>query len=237
MPDAIVIGATSGIGRALAVELAENGYNVGITGRRTDRLDQLGEQIPTMSYAMTMDVRHGRDATPVLEQLIEKMNGVDLIIINSGVLFRNATWAETEAMIETNITGFVAMAEMAMKHFIDRGHGHLVGISSIASVRGAKGSPVYNASKAFVSNYLDGLRHRVVFNKLPVHITDIRPGFVRTAMIEDRPGVFWAATPEKAARQICDAIVKKKKRVYITKRWRLIAWLAGVVPDWIYHKW
>jgi short-subunit dehydrogenase len=237
MPNAIVIGATSGIGRALAVELVKIGYRVGATGRRTERLDELKEECTARIHIKAMDVRDTHAAITILGELVVEMDGADVIVINSGVLFRNADWDGIQAMIDTNVTGFVALAEASMGHFLDRRSGHLVGISSIAALRGAKGSPVYNASKAFESTYMDGLRHRVAKTKLPIHITDIRPGFVDTKMIEARAGLFWVATPEKAAKQIIDAIHKKKKRTYITKRWHAVAWLAKTVPDWIYHKW
>ncbi|UCH85158.1 MAG: SDR family NAD(P)-dependent oxidoreductase [Candidatus Latescibacterota bacterium] len=237
MPNAIVIGATSGIGRALAVELARQGYKVGATGRRVERLNQLENEFPDRILTRPMDVRDVAAAPDALRELIVEMHGVDVIVINAGVLFRDADWGGIEAMIDTNVTGFVATAEAAMGYFLDRRSGHLVGISSIAAIRGAKGSPVYNASKAFECTYMDGLRHRIAKTKLPIHVTDIRPGFVDTKMIADRGGLFWVASPEKVARQIIDAIHKKKKRTYITKRWHAIAWLAKTVPDWIYHKW
>ncbi|HAE39398.1 MAG TPA: oxidoreductase, partial [Candidatus Riflebacteria bacterium] len=131
--------------------------------------------------------------------------------------------------------GFAAMATAAMKLFIDQGYGHLVGISSIGALRGNRDSPAYNASKAFVSNYLEGLRVKAVRSGLPIYITDILPGFVDTAMAQG-PGLFWVAMPEKAAAQILVAIDKKKRRAYITRRWRLIAWLMQVMPDFLYER-
>jgi short-subunit dehydrogenase len=237
MPNAIVIGATSGIGRALAVELTREGYTVGATGRRSERLNELKKKCPARIHTKTMDVRDTQTAPETLRELIVEMNDVDLIVINSGVLSRNVDWNGIQGMIDTNVTGFVAIAEAAMGYFLDKRSGHLVGISSIAALRGAKGSPVYNASKAFECIYMEGLRHRIAKTDLSIYITDIRPGFVDTKMIEGRGGLFWVASPEKAAGQIVDAIHKKKKRTYITKRWYAIAWLAKTVPDWIYHKW
>ncbi|UCG50601.1 MAG: SDR family NAD(P)-dependent oxidoreductase [Candidatus Latescibacterota bacterium] len=234
---AIVVGATSGIGEALAIELANNGFEVGLTGRRQNLLDELDRRIQTRTYARKMDIRDAEAAPQILNELVREMNGADVIVINSGVLYRNGSWDELQAMINTNVTGFVAVAEAALEYFTNKGKGHLVGISSIAGLRGAKGSPVYNASKAFISNYMEGLRHKIATSGMPIHVTDIRPGFVRTQMIEGRPRLFWVSSPEKAARQIFSAIRNKKKRVYITRRWRLVAWLARIVPDWIYNKW
>jgi short-subunit dehydrogenase len=102
---------------------------------------------------------------------------------------------ENEA-IKTNVTGFAALVNVAMHHFTEKGSGHLVGISSIAALRGGRKSPAYNASKAFESNYLEGLRQKVRKSGLPITITDIRAGFVNTAMAKG-DGIFWAAEPEK----------------------------------------
>ncbi len=236
MKNTIVIGATSGIGRALAVEFSRRGHAVGVTGRRKEMLESLKSEIGGGVFAAQMDVLRTGEAVDTLKRLIEEMGDVGTIVINSGVLFRSAGWEGIKKMIDTNVTGFVAMAEESMGYFCRRGNGRLVGISSIAGIRGAKGTPTYNASKAFVSTYLDGLRHRAAYDKLDIQVTDIRPGFVRTAMIEGRANQFWVASPEKAARQIADAVQKKKKCVYITRRWRLIAGLARIVPDKVYHR-
>src|SRR5674536_231192 len=92
-----------------------------------------------------------------------------------------------------------------------------VGISSIAALRGQRSAPAYSASKAFVCNYLEGLRHSAIKSRKPIFITDVQPGFVKTPMSRGN-NLFWISTAEKAASQIYDAIVKKKKHVYITKR-------------------
>ncbi|HLA50420.1 MAG TPA: oxidoreductase, partial [Thermodesulfovibrionia bacterium] len=96
-------------------------------------------------------------------------------------------------------------------------------------------SPAYNASKAFMSNYLEGLRQKTIKLKIPIVVTDIQPGFVNTAMAKGE-GLFWVASPEKAAKQIFKAIESKKRHAYITKRWRIIAWLLTISPDWFYNK-
>lgn len=127
------------------------------------------------------------------------------------------------------------MANLAMHYFNEKGFGHFVSISSIAAIRGNDAAPAYNASKAFMTHYMEGLRKRCVKSGKPIYITDILPGFVDTEMARGEK-LFWVATPKKAAAQIYDAIVRKKKMAYVTKRWRLIAWLLKIVPDCIYNK-
>ena len=119
-----------------------------------------------------------------------------------------------------------------MKHFVKQGSGHLVGISSVASIRGGRSAPAYNASKAYQSNYLEGLRQKAKKMGAKITITEIIPGFVDTAMAKGE-GIFWSAPPKKAATQIFSAIYRKKSRAYITKRWRIIAWLLKLLPSFI----
>jgi short-subunit dehydrogenase len=117
-----------------------------------------------------------------------------------------------------------------MGHFLEVGRGHLVGITSIAALRGGRLTPAYNASKAFESSYLGALRLKAIRAGVAVTVTEIQPGLVDTAMAQGE-NLFWLASPEKAARQIMRAIERKKKRAYVTRRWRLIAWFFKLAPD------
>lgn len=234
---AIVIGASSGIGRALALRLAREGYVVGLTARRLPLLLELQAEIGRRAFVRQMDVTDTARAMALLEELIAEMGGADLIVVNAGTGHINPdlAWGPEEETLGVNVRGFTAMANVAYRHFLRRGTGHLVGISSIAALRGSGVAPAYNASKAFVSTYLDGLRHKLARLGSPVAVTDIQPGFVRTAMAQG-PHVFWAASPEKAAEQIWWAIRRRRKRAIVTRRWRLIAWLMRLVPDGVYHR-
>ena len=231
MKRAIVIGASSGIGRALAKLLAANGYEVGLAARRTEQLEQLQQDIAGPTHIKRIDVTRPEEARQLLEALISEMGGADLIVISSGVSLKNTSWEEDLQTIEVNVTGFIAMADVAMNHFMRRGSGHLVGISSIAGLRGSRSTAAtYGASKAFVSNYLEALRLKADKAGVDVHVTDVLPGYVATPMTEGQSGMFWVAPVEVAARQIFDAIRKKRRIAYITKRWRLMAWLLKVMP-------
>jgi len=234
---AIVIGATSGIGKQLAKIFSQNGYIVGLAGRRTHLLDELKNELSNNSFAKHIDVSQTDKAINQLKELIAEMEGVDIIVINSGVGFINKDlqWSPEKETIDVNVSGFAAMANVAMHHFLSKGSGHLVGISSISALRGDGDAPAYNASKAFVSNYLEGLRKKVTKLGLSITVTDIQPGFVDTAMAKG-DGLFWVASPQKAAQQIYNAIERKNKHAYITKRWRLIGWLMKVMPEFIYNR-
>ena len=237
MKKLIIVGATSGIGRELAKLYSSNEYEVGIVGRRTELLNSLASELQTKTYQLTLDVTKVEKAVNSIEKLIHDMKGVDLIIISSGTGHLNDSldWPKEKETIDTNILGFTAVANTAMRYFIKKSSGHLVGISSIAGIRGSYIAPSYNASKAFISNYLEGLRVKVSKQKLPIIITDIQPGLVDTEMAKG-DGLFWVSSPQKAAAQIYKAITKKKKKAYITKRWAIIALLLKIMPEFIYNK-
>jgi len=236
MKKAIIIGATSGIGRELAKILSLNNYVVGMAGRRTELLSNLQREI-SGSYIKRIDVTKSEEAITLLKELIQEMGGMDLIVISSGVGFINPelVWKQEKETIDVNISGFAAIANAAFKYFSNQGSGHIVGISSVAAIRGSGEAPAYNASKAFVSNYLEGLRQKARKSGIAITVTEIQPGFIDTAMAKGE-GLFWVSPPGKAARQIFKAINSKKKHAYITKRWRLIALLLKIIPGWIYNK-
>lgn len=234
---AIIIGASSGIGLELAKILSAEGYDLGLTARRKDLLEELKGSLRGKVLLQQMDVAELDTARDQLRTLIADLGGVDLFIISAAVGFTNheLSWEKEQQTIEVNVSGFVAMAQVVMEHFLEKKRGHLVGISSIAALMGNRSAPAYNASKAFVSNYLAGLHQKVTHDKLPIVILDVKPGFVDTRMAKAYK-IFWMASPQKAAQQIYRAIQQKKRHVYITKRWRLIAWIMKVLPRWIWER-
>jgi short-subunit dehydrogenase len=234
----IIIGASSGIGRELAKVAGQHGYIVGITARRSELLREAAEGSSGPVFVKRMDVSNPDEAIGLLGELIGEMGGVDIVVISAGIGFPNPEleWKKEKDTIDVNVTGFAAIADSAMKYFLKQGRGHLVGISSIAAIRGDLTAPAYSASKAFVSNYLEGLRLKALKTRLPIVVTDIQPGFVDTAMAQG-DGLFWVASPEKAARQIFNVIEKRQKHAYITGRWRFVAWILKIVPDRLLAKW
>ncbi|MCU7920379.1 MAG: SDR family NAD(P)-dependent oxidoreductase [Candidatus Thiodiazotropha sp. (ex Dulcina madagascariensis)] len=237
MKKAVIIGASAGIGRELALILSQEGYAVCATARRRDILEKLQVRLSSSCMIRQMDISDTESATKILENIISELGGMDLIVISAGTghLNPDLQWSKEQETIDVNVTGFSAVAGLAYRYFIKQGAGHLVGISSLAAIRGGGEAPAYNASKAFVSSYLQGLRHKIVKLDVPIYITDIRPGFVDTAMAKGE-GLFWMQSPQKAARQIYRAIQKRIKVAYITKRWTVVAWILKVLPDAIYHK-
>ena len=200
-------------------------------------MDQLRNEVEGILFVQKIDVADVESATKILAEFIKEMGGVDLIVISAGTgeINNSLDWHLENEAIKTNVIGFAALVGVAMRHFSEKGSGHLVGISSIAALRGGRESPAYNASKAFESNYMEGLRQKVRRSGLPITITDIKPGFVNTAMAKG-DGIFWAAEPKKAAEQIYHVIKRRKSTAYITRRWVLIAWLIKLLPGFIYER-
>jgi len=231
MQKAIIIGASSGIGRSLAAILVRNGYRVGVTGRRTDLLQSLRMPYPDKVHTLRMDVQDIESLEPACETLAADMGGVDLVVISAGIGIPNRALDVQKELdvIRTNVVGFTCIADWAMRRFQTQGHGHLVNISSIASLRGNGHAPSYNATKAYQANYLEGLRLNADKTRQPIHVTDIRPGFVDTDMAKGQR-MFWMATPEKAASQIAAAIRQQCRVAYVTRRWTLIAWILKCLP-------
>jgi len=233
MKSAIIAGASSGIGRALAEILAAEGYAVGLIARREDLLLDLQREIGGNCVVKQLDISDTDRTAEAFNELVERLNGVDLVVNSAGVGFINPEldWDKERQTIAVNVAGFAAFINAAMQHFLAKGSGHLVNISSIAALCGSGDCPAYNASKAFESLYLDGLRRRVRKLRVPITVTDIQPGFVDTAMAKSDT-LFWVASPEKAAAQIYQAIKEKRKHAYVTRRWRLVAWLLRCTSSW-----
>lgn len=235
MKNAVIIGATSGIGKELAFILSDNGYQLWITGRREPLLNELRDRLAGPTSTCCMDVRNPEASIEKFGEIIAEAGSLDLVIISAGTgsIDPELPWTDEKDTLDTNVTGFAAIANATYHHFVEKGSGHLVGITSLAAIRGGP-AVAYNASKAFESSYLQGLRNKIAKLGLPIAVTEIRPGFVDTRMAKG-DGLFWVQPPRKAARQIYRAIRKKKKMAYVTKRWRLIARLIRVLPDFLYN--
>jgi short-subunit dehydrogenase len=235
--NAIVIGASSGIGFALTQALLERSFTVGACSRRLESLQILQKKFSEERCLVhQMDVTQPEEASDALQALIGQLGDVQLIILNAGVghLNPDLDWKLEEEVIKTNVLGFTALACTGTKYFEQRGEGQLVGISSISALRGNREATSYAASKAYISNYLEGLNQRFVHAGLPIVATDVQPGFVDTPMSRRLPRRFWVATPDKAAEQILAAAEKRRRQVYITRRWASVAWLFKRIPRSLY---
>ena len=241
-PKVIIIGATSGIGRSLALRFAKAGWGIGVTGRRMGLLTSLQQEISMLKGTGSSPVviesfdTMGDHNIAHVQTLVNKLGGLDLLIYNSGYgeAAEQLNWEIDRKIVDTNVNGFVEIVNWAFNYFYVQGRGHIAATSSIASNRGNSFSPAYSASKAFMSNYLEGLYLKARRLKVSIHITDIQPGFVNTKMAKGNKQ-FWVVPVEKATARIFEALMEKRFRVYVSRRWVIIAKLMKLLPLRIYR--
>jgi len=238
MKQAIVIGASSGIGKELVQQLVKKGYRLAIAARRLVLLQELEAEFKGKIRAYRMDLLEIESAMKIFKQMLAELGQVDLIVLNAGIGGRDIDlgYATTRQTIGVNVIGFTALANISYNYLKKQKTGTLMGISSIASMRGNGYAPVYSASKAFVSNYLEGLRCKAFNDQVDLTIIDIKPGFVDTDLIKNMKQKFWVETTEKVVKQILTGVAKKKPVMVVTKRWYWIGWVMKHTPSWIYKR-
>ena len=241
---AIIVGASSGVGAALARELTLHGYYVALIARREKELTELAGDLnqnrPSGNVALIYphDVMDYSKTASLFQKITGDLQGLDLLVYAAAaqpaVTPEEYNFDKNALMIDVNLKGAIAWLDIAAERFERAGMGHIVGISSIAADRGRRLSPAYNASKAGLDTYLEGLRNRV--SRSGVTVTTIKQGFVDTRLLENAARTFWVITPEEAARQIYRTIQKKKNTVYLPKRWRLVSFVIKMIPSFIFRR-
>ena len=184
MKKAVIIGASSGIGYEVARLLIAQGWTVGVAARRFEPLATLQNQAPKRVFTAQIDVT-ADDADTSLLQLIERMGGMDLYLHAAGIGWTNITLEADKEMktMQTNAVGFMRMVGAAYRYFVANGGGHIACITSIAGTKGLGPAPSYSATKAMQNTYLQALEQLANAQKLNIRFTDIRPGFVDTALL------------------------------------------------------
>ena len=232
----LILGATSGIGKALFENYAKDGNRLGIVGRRTNLLEELRCQHPSITYTATADITKQEEAEQDISSLHKELGHVDLAIVCSGTGEINPTldYALERPTIDTNVTGWTFVVDSLYHIFELQGHGHLVAITSAGGLRGEPMSPAYSATKAYQINYMEALRKKAFKAGGKIIVTDVCPGLVDTAMAKGE-SLIWVMPVEKVARQICTAIRRKKSKVYVTKRWYVLAVINKNLPFFLYR--
>ena len=231
----IIIGATSGIGREVALIYIAQGWKVGVAGRQEAELESLRAEYPEQVYAQTLDVTQ-EDAPEKLHALIEQVGGMDVFLLSSGIGKQNPT-LETGlelATAATNVEGFIRMTNAAFHYFEQQGHGHLAVISSIAGTKGLGAAPAYSATKGFQNIYMDALDQLARMKKLNIQFTDIRPGFVATPLLNNQKKYPMLMEAPIVALDIVSAIEKKKRVAIIDWKFRLLVGFWRLIPKWIW---
>jgi short-subunit dehydrogenase len=231
----IIIGATSGIGREVALVYMAQGWKVGIAGRRATELETIRAMAPNQVFTQVIDVTKD-DAPEHLQTLIDKVGGMDIFLLSSGIGKQNYT-LDTEielATAATNVEGFIRMTNAAYHYFEKQGQGHLAVISSIAGTKGLGAAAAYSATKGFQNMYVDALDQLARMQKLNITFTDIRPGFVATPLLKYQQKYPMLMQAPIVALDIVDAIKHKKRVAIIDWRYRLLVTFWRLIPKWIW---
>ena len=237
MKKAIIIGATSGIGQEVARILVQQGWRIGIAGRREDVLLHMQQAVPGQIEIQCLDVTKN-DAALRLNELIDRLGGMDLFLLSSGVGFQNRS-LEPEIELNTartNVEGFIRMVTAAFHHFKKTGGGHIAVISSIAGTKGLGVAPAYSATKRFQNTYIDALEQLAGMQKLNIRFTDIRPGFVSTDLLNDGKHYPLLMRPEKVAKRIVRALNHHQRVVVIDWRYAIIVFFWRMIPRRIWKQ-
>ncbi len=243
---AVITGASTGIGRALAFEFARRGYHLGLTARRLPALVQLREELLAADSSgslrveiTTLDVDADETVGPQLSALFDALGAVDIVVVNAGIndftSVGKGDFLREKQLLQTNLIGAIATVHAAVEYFVPRRAGHIVGISSLASLQGIPKQAAYCASKAGFSMYLDAAR--IELKRKNIRITKILPGFVKTSIMPHIEKYPFAVSAEQAASEMV-AIIEKGKAIGFVPAypWKWLRPLFGHFPDSIWKK-
>ena len=233
---ALITGASSGIGRALALHLASQGVRVFAAARRLEALEALRDEAQGLSAAIVpvvLDVTAAQEAREQILELDKQSGGIDCVVANAGVGLRSSArdldWDSVRKTIEVNVTGAAATLSAVLPRMVSRGHGRLVGISSLSAFVPIPQNAAYCGSKAFLSAFLEGLR--LDLEGTGVGVTVVHPGFVETELTSrskhSRPLIMKA---QEAAALIGEAIFNGQAELSFPWQLSLAARAGRLVP-------
>lgn len=231
------MGASSGIGKALAELCIKEGYALGLCARRKQALKDLQSLAPKQVFVKAIDICQ-TNATEALHELIKEMGGLDVYVHSSGMGFQNPNLDEAKDLqtVELNTLAFTKMTSWVFRYFEQQEAGHLVAISSIAGTRGLGAAASYSASKAYQATFLQSLRQLKAIKGLKqVYITDIRPGFVATPLLKDDKYIMLMQAKD-VAKELLKSIKQRKTIRIIDWRYRLIVGLWRLVPRFLWER-
>lgn len=237
MKRAIIMGASSGMGLEVAKLLLADGWRIGIAARRLSVLNTMKDENFEMVEVAQIDITM-EDAPDRLLDLVERVGGVDLYLHASGIGKQNADLdAEIEMKtVETNATGFTRMVDAVFRHMTTNGGGHIAVISSIAGTKGLGPAPSYSATKAFQNTYIEALEQLSISRQLGITFTDIRPGFVDTALLADGGHYPMLMRPEKVARSIVKVVYARRHVKVIDFRYRVLVFFWQLIPRFVWRR-
>ena len=241
---AIIIGASSGIGLAMAQALAQEGYKIGVAARRCEPLKELQEQFGTENVAIeAMDVLQP-SATAALDALLDKVSEPELFLYVSGKGGQNPELDEKLELdiIRTNCEGMARVVDhfvnyvKSRKLYTDKHRAHIAIVTSVAGTTGMGSAPAYSASKKMQSTYITALVQYSRMHKVPIDFTDIRPGFVATAILNPNRHYPMLMTLGQATRHIMRGLKHRRRIVIFDWRFKLLVLLWKLIPRWVWER-
>lgn len=242
---AVLVGASGGIGTALARRLAQEGYVLALLDRKEDLLKTLCDEI-NQAHGETRAVHYEHDVaayekiSDLFRKIVADLGGLDLFVYVAGVIYFPAmdefNFQEDLKMVEVNLLGAMAWMSEVAPVFQSMKGGQIVGVSSVAGDRGRVGNPGYNTSKAGFTCYLEALRNRLT--RHGVNVITIKPGMVKTQMLDlpNAPKPMLAVTAEQAADGIWNAIRRRKQVAYVSGLWRWVMLVLTHIPSVIFRR-
>lgn len=238
MKRVVIVGATSGIGKDVALCMLQRGWLLGIAGRREELLEELRAEYPENVIAYPIDIMKD-DAAERLVYLIEQRGGMDLFFLSSG-MGRQNPYLEEEIEVrtaETNVVGFIRVITAAYRYFEVKGEGHIAIVSSIAGTKGLGGAPAYSATKRFQNTYMEALAQLARIKNMDICLTDIRPGFVDTALLNTKDHKYpMLMQSNKVAAAIMYALDKRRRIAVVDWRYRVLVFFWRLIPRWLWER-
>ena len=240
---ALVIGASSGIGEAMARRLAASGTRVALVARRREELERVTAEINAeaaedRAFFRAHDVRETRGVPELFQGIARELGGLDLVVYAAGVMhpvaFDEFNLEKDLDTLDVNLRGAVAWLDPAAERFSRLRGGTIIGIGSVAGDRGRSGNPAYCTSKAGVHAYLEAIRNRVARDG--VKVVTIKPGCVDTAMTRGLDGLFWLITADRAAEVILRKAARGVNTAYVPARWRWVMLIIRSIPSIIFRQ-
>jgi short-subunit dehydrogenase len=241
---AIVVGASSGIGAAIAHQLAAAGTRVALVARRPAELEAVARAIaeatgdPTRAVVFPHDVTAGGEVPELLQRICHAIGGLDLLVYAAGVMPRVGAdeydLEKDRAIIDVNVVGAMAWVNPVAERFARAGGGTIVGISSVAGDRGRRGNPAYLASKAALDTYLEAVRNRVA--RYGVRVVTVKPGPVDTPMTKGMDKLPLLVSPDAAATELLAGAARGAHTVYVPAKWRPIMFVIRHIPSFVFRR-
>ena len=232
----VIVGASSGMGQRCAEIFAQKGYKVAVAARREEQLKNLQAKYPDNVVYSVIDITKD-DAADRLNALIDKNDGMDIYFHASGIGFHNGEldFDKEVSTLEVNAVGFTRMIVTAFNYFKENNiHGHISCITSIAGTKGLGAAPSYSATKRFQNTYIESLEQLSRMDKLSISFTDIRPGFVKTALLDSKRNYPLLMDADKVSKTIVKAIENKKRKIVINNLYAVITFFWSLIPSFIW---